>query len=114
MARGVCHPRGIGGSVRFRLDASDVLLRRRNGRRAARHTCGLSLDGDQSRCGWSGAGLASQAALEGIYGLLSGQGSLGLQPLVMQADLTLKRPGLMVVQLQQILLSGRHSDVATA
>ena len=90
---------------------SDVLLRRRNGQ--------LRLQGTPADYRWTATNLAVdglELALppkqrwEGIYGLLSGQGSLGLQPLAMQADLTLKRPGLMGVQLQQILLSGRYSD----
>ena len=41
---------------------------------------------------------------------MSGNGTLGLQPLAMTADLSLSRPGLMGLQLRQILISGRYAD----
>ena len=109
----------VGSVIQGSLDAqlssdwmpSEVLLRRRNGQ--------LLLQGTPADYRWTATNLAVdglELALppkqrwEGIYGLLSGKGSLGLQPLALEADLNLQRPGLLGVQLQQILLRGRYAD----
>lgn len=114
---GVLSMASVGSVIPGGLDAqfgsdwlpADVRLRRRNGE--------LRLQGTPADYRWTATNFAVdglELALpprqrwEGVYGLLSGQGSLGLQPLAMEADLTLSRPGLMGVQLQQILLSGRY------
>ena len=88
-----------------------VLLTRRGGRMemigtpaAYRWTAeGLSIDGVE-------LALPPKQRWEGLYGRLSGEGTLGLQPLAMDVDLSLSRPGLMGLQLRQILLSGRYQD----
>ena len=90
---------------------SEVLLSRRGGRlemtgtpAAYRWTAeGLSIDGVE-------LALPPKQRWEGLYGRLSGEGTLGLQPLAMEADLSLSRPGLMGLRLRQILLSGRYQD----
>ena len=116
---GVLSMASVGSVISGALDAqfgsdwmpSDMLLRRRNGQ--------LRMQGTPADFRWTATNLAVdglELALpprqrwEGIYGSLSGQGSLGLQPLAMEADLTLRRPGLMGVQLQQMLLNGRYLD----
>ena len=105
----------IPGSLEARLGAnwlpSDVLLRRRQGE--------LRLNGTPADYRWTASDLTVdglELALpprqrwEGIYGQLSGNGSLGLQPLAMSADLSITRPGLMGLQLQEMILSGRYAD----
>ena len=88
-----------------------VLLTRRGGR--------MEMTGTPEAYRWTAKGLAIdgvELALppkqrwEGLYGRLSGEGTLGLQPLAMEADLSISRPGLMGLQLRQILLSGRYKD----
>ncbi|WP_415409961.1 translocation/assembly module TamB domain-containing protein [Synechococcus sp. A10-1-5-9] len=109
----------VGAVVQGDLEASlganwlpnRVLLTRRGGRMemigtpaAYRWTAeGLSIDGVE-------LALPPKQRWEGLYGRLSGEGTLGLQPLAMDVDLSLSRPGLMGLQLRQILLSGRYQD----
>lgn len=105
----------VQGNLEARLGAnwlpSRVLLTRRGGR--------MEMTGTPAAYRWMAQGLAIdgvELALppkqrwEGLYGRLSGEGTLGLQPLAMEADLSLSRPGLMGLQLRQILLSGRYND----
>ena len=105
----------VQGNLEARLGAnwlpSRVLLTRRGGR--------MEMTGTPAAYRWMAQGLAIdgvELALppkqrwEGLYGRLSGEGTLGLQPLAMEADLSLSRPGLMGLQLRQILLSGRYQD----
>ena len=105
----------IAGSLEARLGANwlptDVLLRRHRG--------SLSLTGTPAAYRWTASDLTVdgvELALpprqrwEGLYGRMSGNGTLGLQPLAMTADLRLSRPGLMGLQLRQILISGRYAD----
>ena len=105
----------IPGSIEASLGAdwlpTDVMLRRRNGT--------LQLRGTPADYRWTADNLVVdglELALpprkrwEGVYGRLSGNGTLGLQPLAMTADLSLSRPGVMGLQLQQILLTGRYAD----
>ena len=105
----------IEGSIEARLAAnwlpSDVMLRRREG--------SLQLSGTPADYRWTANNLSVdglELALpprqrwEGVYGRLSGNGTLGLQPLAITADLSLSRPGVMGLQLQQGLLTGRYAD----
>ena len=105
----------VQGELEARLGANwlpnRVLLTRRGGRMEMTGTPaayrwmakGLSIDGVE-------LALPPKQRWEGLYGRLSGEGTLGLQPLAMEADLSLSRPGLMGLQLRQILLSGRYKD----
>ena len=105
----------IAGSLEARLDANwlptDVMLRRRKGQLQLRGTPAayqwtandLSVDGLE-------LALPPRQRWEGVYGGLSGDGTLALQPLAMTGDLSINRPGIMGLQLQQILLTGRYSD----
>ena len=105
----------IAGSLEARLGANwlptDVLLRRHRGN--------LQLTGTPAAYRWTASDLTvdglelampPRQRWEGIYGRLSGNGTLGLQPLAMTADLSISRPGLMGLQLRQILLRGRYAD----
>ncbi|KZR85988.1 hypothetical protein MITS9509_01972 [Synechococcus sp. MIT S9509] len=105
----------IAGSLEARLGAnwlpSEVMLRRRKG--------DLQLRGTPAAYQWTAndltvdgleLALPPRQRWEGVYGRLSGEGTLGLQPLAMTGDLSIKRPGIMGLQLQQILLTGRYSD----
>jgi len=105
----------IAGSLEARLGANwlptDVMLRRRKG--------DLQLRGTPAGYRWTATDLTVdglELALpprqrwEGVYGRLSGDGTLGLQPLAMTGDLSISRPGIMGLQLQQILLTGRYAD----
>ncbi len=47
---------------------------------------------------------------EGVYGRLSGSGSLSLQPWSMKADLALSQPGLMGIQLRQVLMTAQYKN----
>ena len=47
---------------------------------------------------------------EGLYGGLSGQGTLGLQPLAMAGTFILDQPGLLGVQVRQARLEGTYGD----
>lgn len=105
----------IAGSLEARLDANwlptDVMLRRRKGQLQLRGTPAayqwtandLTVDGLE-------LALPPKQRWEGVYGGLSGDGTLALQPLAMTGDLSINRPGIMGLQLQQILLTGRYSD----
>ena len=105
----------IAGSLEASLGANwlptDVMLRRRNGE--------LQFRGTPAAYEWSARDfsvdglelvLPPRKRWEGVYGRLSGDGTLGLQPLAMTGDLSISRPGVMGLQLQQMLLSGRYSD----
>ncbi len=79
----------------------------------------LSLNGIPARYRWElnnfkvdgiEAALSSKQRFEGVYGQLSGSGSLGLQPLAMEGQVTLSNPGLMGLQFQQALLQGRVAN----
>lgn len=54
--------------------------------------------------------LPPKGRFEGLFGLLSGEGTLGLQPLAMAGTLSLERPGLLGVQLQQARFEGSYSN----
>ena len=47
---------------------------------------------------------------ESLYGLVSGSGTLALQPLSMTGSVTLDRPGVLGAQLRQARVEGRFSD----
>lgn len=103
----------IAGSLEARLGPNwlptDVMLRRRNG--------DLQLSGTPAAYQWTASNLSvdgleivlpPRQRWEGVYGRLSGNGTLALQPLAMTGDLSISRPGIMGLQLQQVLLSGRY------
>lgn len=105
----------IAGSLEARLGGNwlptDVMLRRRKG--------DLQLRGTPAGYRWTATDLTvdgleltlpPRQRWEGVYGRLSGDGTLGLQPLAMTGDLSISRPGIMGLQLQQILLTGRYAD----
>ncbi|QNG28466.1 translocation/assembly module TamB domain-containing protein [Synechococcus sp. HK01-R] len=88
-----------------------VLLTRRNGE--------LVLDGTPAAYRWQARGLSldglelalpPKGRFEGLYGRLDGQGSVGLQPLAMAGDLTLRYPGLMGLQLRQARLQLQYDN----
>lgn len=54
--------------------------------------------------------LPPKGRFEGLYGRLSGEGMLGLQPLEMKGSVSLERPGLLGLQLRQALLEGTYRD----
>lgn len=90
---------------------TELRLRRRQGT--------LSLKGNPGRYLWQveNLGLAGiELALppkqnfEGLYGQVSGAGSLGLQPLAMDGQLTMLAPGLMGLQLKQALFQLHYAN----
>ena len=54
--------------------------------------------------------LPPKERFEGLYGRLSGEGVLGLQPLAMSGSVSLDRPGLLGLQLRQAQLEGNYRD----
>ena len=64
---------------------------------------GLPLDGLE-------LALPPKGRFEGLYGRLSGEGTLGLQPLEMAGAITLDQPGLLGLQLRQARLEGRYRN----
>ncbi len=54
--------------------------------------------------------LPPKGRFEGLYGRLSGEGVLGLQPLGMTGSVSLDRPGLLGLQLRQALLEGSYRN----
>ena len=105
----------IAGSLEARLGPNwlptDVMLRRRKG--------DLQLRGTPAAYQWTASNftvdgleivLPPRQRWEGVYGRLSGKGTLALQPLAMTGDLSISRLGIMGLQLQQGLLTGRYQD----
>ena len=108
---------GIGGSLEASLGRNwlptSVALTRQGG--------GLRLEGSPAAYRWRAESipldglelaLPPKNRFEGLYGRLSGDGVLGLQPLEMTGSVRLERPGLLGVQLQQALLEGTYRDRA--
>ena len=54
--------------------------------------------------------LPPKGRFEGLYGRLSGEGTLGLQPLEMAGAITLDQPGLLGLQLRQARLEGKYRN----
>ena len=105
----------IGGSLQARLGRNwlptTVTLVRQGGE--------LSLAGTPASYRWQARrlpldglelALPPKGRFEGLYGRLSGEGTLGLQPLAMEGHLTFDRPGLLGVQLRQAQLQGTYSN----
>jgi translocation and assembly module TamB len=79
----------------------------------------LSLEGTPASYQWRADGMSldglelalpPKGRFEGLYGRISGQGSLGLQPLAMDGSVTLDSPGLMGLQLRQAILQARYRN----
>ncbi|HGY5539680.1 MAG TPA: translocation/assembly module TamB domain-containing protein [Prochlorococcus sp.] len=79
----------------------------------------LSLDGTPASYRWQlnnfsvegvEVAMAAKQRFEGIYGQFSGSGSLGLQPLAVDGQVTISHPGLMGIQLRQALLQGKVAN----
>ncbi len=102
----------LNGDLLARLDPSwlprQVLLRREGGE--------LRFDGTPRRYRWTAralplAGLrlavGSPVGSGPLQGLLSGSGSLGLQPLAMEAGIRLERPALLGLRARSVIAQGR-------
>ena len=105
----------IGGSLRADLGGdwlpTKVTLQRQNGE--------LVLEGTPASYSWRAErlpldglelALTPKGRWEGLYGDLSGQGTLGLQPLAMAGTFVLDQPGLLGVQVRQARLKGTYRD----
>ncbi len=105
----------IGGSLQASLGPnwlpSSVVLMRHGGQ--------LRFDGTPAAYRWRAesmpldgleVALPPKQRFEGLYGRLSGEGVLGLQPLEMTGSVSLDRPGLLGLQLQQALMEGTYRD----
>lgn len=107
----------VSGAIGGRLDASlgrnwmptNVSLHRRSGV--------LMLDGTPARYRWISKalpldglelGLPPTGRFEQLFGRLSGQGRLELQPLAMEGSFTLEEPGLLGMQLRQARLDATY------
>ncbi len=105
----------ISGSFDAQLGASwlpqTVRLKRRKGE--------LQISGTPALYSWTAKDLSvdglelvlpPKQRWEGVYGQLSGSGDFGLQPWMMTADLKLAQPGLMGIQLRQILMAANYKN----
>ncbi len=105
----------IGGSLQANLGRNwlptGVTLRRQRGE--------LTLAGSPASYRWRAQGLPldglelalpPKGRFEGLYGRLSGEGTLGLQPLEMAGSITLDQPGLLGLQLRQARLEGTYRN----
>ena len=105
----------IGGSLQASLGRNwiprTVTLRRQRGE--------LRLAGSPASYRWRAQGLPldglelalpPKGRFEGLYGRLSGEGTLGLQPLEMAGAITLDQPGLLGLQLRQARLEGTYRN----
>ena len=105
----------IGGSLEASLGRNwlptSVVLTRQGGQ--------LRFDGSPAAYRWRAEAmpldglelaLPPKGRFEGLYGRLSGEGVLGLQPLEMTGSVSLDRPGLLGLQLRQALLEGTYRD----